>query len=410
MMPKRENRSLDIKGSRVLEEILEANAEFIFSEGGTSSTKTYSFCQALIIKSFQETGKLTTIVRKTWPSLRDSAYKDFFDILQNMGLYDERNFSKTEKTYELNGNIVQFLALDQPQKKRGARRDRLWMNEANEFEYEDYFQLMIRTKGEKWLDYNPSDEYHWIYEEIDAQKGEEFDRDLFGRKVHFIRSTFLDNPFLDISIVRQIKMLKKTDPTYWKIYGLGERAVTQLKIYHNWHEIGYFPEDCEEQCFGMDFGFNNPAVLLRVGFKYKVNGQYLDVYYDEIFYKTQCTNSQLIQLAKTMIPNHLLDKIIYQDSAEPDRIQEFKNAGFRVKPAYKGPNSVADGIDQLKRCNIYITSRSVNTIKEIKAYKWKEDKNGKALEEPLKFMDHAMDAMRYPVYRGKKQRVIARQL
>ena len=84
--------------------------------------------------------------------------RDFFDILSKAGLYNERYHNKTDRAYILNGNIVEFISLDQPQKKRGTKRDWLWLNEANEFTWEDYFQLSIRTVEKQVLDYNPSDE------------------------------------------------------------------------------------------------------------------------------------------------------------------------------------------------------------------------------------------------------------
>jgi phage terminase large subunit len=66
----------------------------------------------------------------------------------------------------LNGNLFEFISLDQPQKKRGARRDYLFCNEANELTWEDFFQLLIRTTGKIWVDYNPSDAFHWIYDKL----------------------------------------------------------------------------------------------------------------------------------------------------------------------------------------------------------------------------------------------------
>lgn len=381
---------LQIDGSRVLDEILTCGKKIIFSEGGTSSTKTYSFVQALIIKSFQEQGKLTRIVRKTWPSLRDSVYKDFFDVLTGYNLYNPDNFSKVDKIYTLNDNQIQFLSLDDPQKKRGPRSDRTWFNEANEFDKEDYFQMAIRTREDIWLDYNPSDEYHWIYEEILSE----------GDNCHFIRSTYRDNPWLEEDVKRRIEKLKETDETYWKIYGLGERATNLAKIYNNWEIIDHFPTHITNWKIGIDFGMNNPTAVILVGVGED------EIYVDELLYRSHVLNSELISELKGLIPSKHIDLIC--DSAEPMRISEIHSAGLNAKPAFKGPNSVNDGIDFLKRKKIYITRRSTNVIKEIKSYKWREDKNGRVLDEPVKFNDHAMDAIRYAMYNGNKSDIAPR--
>ena len=50
------------------------------------------------------------------------------------------------------------------------------------------------------------------------------------------------------------------------------------------------------------------------------------------------------------------------------------------------------------RKQLYITKNSINLLKEIKSYKWKTDKDGRVMEEPVKFRDDLMDAMRYAIY------------
>ena len=91
---------------------------------------------------------------------------------------------------------------------------------------------------------------------------------------------------------------------------------------------------------------------------------------------------------------------IMADSAEPQRIQEICDAGFNcigVSKVSHEPNKswVSVGIDRVKRKRLHITKRSVNVLKEIRGYKWKQDKDENVLDEPLKFRDHALDAIRY---------------
>jgi len=353
--------------------------QYIVNQGGTRSSKTYSIAQLFIVKLLENPGNRLTVVRKTLPSLRSSVMRDFFEILQSVNLYDERLYNKTEKEYRLGGGVVEFMSLDQPQKKRGTKRDWLWLNEANEFTKEDFFQLNIRTTGIRILDYNPSDEFHWIYDDVVSRKD-----------CKFIQSTYKDNPFLDKSIVEEIERLKDQDDNYWRVYGLGERGTAQSVIYTNWEVVDAFPENCDEEQYGIDFGYNNPTAVLRVGVKDKLN-----IYIDELLYETKLTNSDLISRFPEFIDNK--NKKIKADSAEPDRIEEISRAGYWIEGCRKGKNSVKDGIDSVKRYKIFVTKRSVNVIKEIKSYKWKEDQTGRIIDEPVKFNDHAMDALRYTI-------------
>ena len=148
-----------------------ATTKIVVNQGSSRSGKTYSILQLLIIvKANEEKDAVFTIVRKTMPSLKASAMRDFFEILKNENLYDERNHNKTENTYMLNGNLFEFVSLDQPQKKRGAKRSYLFINEANELSLEDWIQLSIRTEKQIFIDYNPSMDEHWIYDLVIPRK------------------------------------------------------------------------------------------------------------------------------------------------------------------------------------------------------------------------------------------------
>lgn len=331
-----------------------------------------------VIKLRQERGVTLTISRKTMPALRATVMRDFFEILENQGIYDENLHDRSNNIYYLFGNIVEFVSMDMPSKKRGAKRKYLWMNEANEFSFEDYVQLVIRTTGRIVLDYNPSDEFHWIYERV-----------LTRKDCTLIRSNYLDNPFLEKEVIEEIEHLRDVDENYWRIYGLGERGKSQKKIYTNWDIVQEIPENYDDVVFGVDFGFNNPSVLLACFIRDK------EVWLDEWIYRSHLTNPQFIDECKKLMGDSFMSKLIKADSAEPDRIEEFLLAGFLMVPVIKGKDSIKNGIDKLKMVKLHITQRSVNVIKEIKSYQWKTDKEEHILDEPIKFNDHAMDAARY---------------
>ncbi len=168
---------------------------------------------------------------------------------------------------------------------------------------------------------------------------------------------------------------------YYNIYALGKRGKLENIIYPNFDLIEEMPYELERQCYGLDFGFENPSTCIHVG----VMGD--NLYLDEMLYQTHLTNSDLIGLLK-QLPR--LD--MHADSAEPQRIEEICRAGLNCYPAMK---DVQLGIDTVKRHKIHITKRSIHLIKEVRGYHRKKDKDGRILEEPVKFDDHCCDSFRY---------------
>ncbi|MBL7113696.1 MAG: PBSX family phage terminase large subunit [Bacteroidales bacterium] len=348
------------------------------NQGGSRSGKTYSILQLLIlVKAFEERNQVFSIVRKSMPALRATAMRDFFDILRTHDLYDQRNHNKTENTYILNDNLVEFMSLDQPQKKRGAKRTYLFLNEANELSLEDWIQLSMRTEKQIFLDYNPSMDEHWIYETVISRED-----------CTFIHSTYLDNiQFLPEEVIKEIENLKAVDENYWRIYGMGEIGQITGLVLTNWEVVEAFPETCDWVSHGMDFGFtNDPTVIVKVG----MNAG--EIWVDELVYSRGLTTRDILQaLSELAISKG--DDIIADN--QPQSIFEIRREGFNIRPTFKGPNSIITGIDILKRFRIKVTKRSINLIRELKNYKWKEDSMGNAMNQPVDKFNHAIDALRY---------------
>ncbi len=337
----------------------------------------------MITKAFEETGNTFTVLRKSLPDLKASAMRDFFNILEKHNLYSEKLHNKTDHNYWLNGNRFEFIGLDQPTKVRSRRRQYLWMNESSEFTLEDYRQLSMRTEKQIFLDFNPSEEYSWIYDEV-----------LTRDDCELLISTYRDNPFLPRDLVKEIEGYKDKDPNYWRVYGLGERGVSMTKIYTHWKYCDKMPEG-GEKIFGMDYGYNHPTTLVEVRLKDNA------IYADEKIYQRFLTNTDRIKLMKDLVEAGELtyEDYIYADSAEPEFIAEMQSEGFNIIGAAKEEGSVRAGIDEIKKRDFYITKRSVNGAKEAKIYSWKT-KGGEVVgkEEPIKIKDDFLDSVRYAVY------------
>ena len=208
---------MKIQTNVVFEHLIDSDKKIVIEQGGTRSGKTYNILLYLIFYyCSQNTKKTVTICRKTFPALRATVMRDFLEILRTHNLYNEALHNKSNSEYNLFGNLIEFISLDQPTKVRGRKRDLLFINEANELYWEDWQQLLFRTKEKIIIDYNPSDEYHWIYDKIIPRDDSAF-----------YKTTYLDNPFLETSIRSEIERLKDTDELYWQVYGLGERGVSK---------------------------------------------------------------------------------------------------------------------------------------------------------------------------------------
>jgi phage terminase large subunit len=370
-------RELKIQATPVFQKNWEAKTRFVVNIGGSRSTKTYSILQLLIVKALESIEPLViSVVRKSFPAMRITVMRDFFDLLKQMDLYQLENHNKTENTFQLGNTLIEFFSIDDPQKRRGSKRDILFINEANELSAEDFFQLNIRTTQQVFMDFNPSETF-WYNDKIEHLDD-----------VTTIHSTYKDNPFLSNEQVNEIERLQFTDEQYYQIYGLGKFAGSFDRIYQ------YIPVDdipvnsAKLVALGMDFGFtNDPTTLVEIWKDVD------DLFVNELIYQTNLTNQDIINKLKEYEIDSYVE--IIADSAEPKSIEEIRRAGFNIKPALKGPDSVLNGIDILKRHRIHVTKQSVNTTKEFLNYKWVTDKNGIKLNKPVDLFNHSLDAIRY---------------
>ena len=369
---------ISLKTNIVFEHLVNSEKKIIVNQGGTRSGKTYNIILFIIFYyCLRNNGKTITICRKTFPALRATVLRDFINILREHDLYSEDKHNKSSSEYNLFGNLIEFISLDQPVKVRGRKRDLLFINEANELYWEDWQQLLFRTSEKIILDYNPSEEYHWIYDKIIPREDADF-----------LKTTYKDNPFLDESLVEEIERLQYTDEQYWQIYGLGEKGISKATIF-NYVECNQIPEDAEFVSMGMDFGFTNDPTALVSVWKKESN-----LYIKELLYRTMMTTGDIHSYFKQTITKEL----IYADSSEPRIIEELRRMGWKIRASLKGRDSVNAGIDLLKRFKIHIHKDSTNAIQEFRNYKWKEDKTGKLTNTPEDKNNHITDAVRYATY------------
>lgn len=366
-----------IKTNKVFKHLETSTAKIVVQQGGTRSGKTFNILLWIIFSYCQRNeGKIITICRKSFPALRGTVMRDFFQILKDHDIYSEDFHSKTANEYKLNENTIEFISLDMPQKIRGRKRDLLFANEANELTQEDWTQLLFRTNEKVILDYNPSEEFHWIYDQV-----------LTRSDVDFFQTTYKDNPFLGDVIKEEIERLKQVDENYWRVYGLGERGQSRSLVY-TFNTIKEIPKEAKLISYGLDFGYSSdPTSLVRT---YLLED---NMYVDELLYRTGMTNQDIANEMKSLGLDRSNE--VFADSAEPKSIEEIYRMGWNVKPTIKG--SINIGIDIIRRYKLHATESSFNLIKELRNYKYIEDKNGIITNRPVDNFNHALDALRYSV-------------
>lgn len=349
-------------------------------QGGTSASKTISILLFLIaMAQTDEKPTLTSIVSESIPHLKRGAIRDFKNIMRDHHYWKEQLWNATDSIYTFEtGSQIEFFSTDNGDKLRGARRDRGFMNEANNCTLDAFEQLEVRTKEFFFLDYNPTNEF-WLFSEVLPNRSD----------VEKIILTYKDNEALSPEIVNSIEQ-RKNRTGWWQVYGLGQLGEVEGKIYKDWKIIDAVPHEARLIRRGLDFGYSNdPTAIVDI---YEYNGGYI---LDESLYRKGMLNKQIADFISNLT---YPETIVIADSSEPKSIDEIKLYGVNILPAQKGQGSVSNGISFVQGQRISVTKNSINLIKEYRNYLWMTDKNGKILNVPIDEYNHALDALRYGLH------------
>lgn len=354
--------------------------------GGAGAGKSHFMAQRIIMQGLAFAMNWL-VLRKWTPELKLSVIPLVRAWFEKWNIpYD---YNKTDMVLKYGKSQVIFKGLDKHIKVKSAEEiNAIWMEELTEFTKEDWVQMNLRMRGAQKVHpqlfgtFNPEDRFSWIAEEIDLNR-------CWSQQY-----TYKDNRFLDKEYVKELEDLINVDDNFYRVYTLGEWGEVKDLIFENYEvkEFEFKKEDSQFLCAGTDFGYKDPDVYLMGAFR--ENTLYL---YDEI-YRTGLLNDQFIKLVDEMHVRHRLqrwDPLCWADH-RPEFIEEFNIAKFNMLPAIKDVD-VKDQIDWIKRFKIVIHPRCVNTIGEIRVYKWREIR-GVVVEEPVQVRNHAMDAMRYMFY------------
>lgn len=368
--------------------LLNEKSRYLHIYGGAGSGKSFFTAQKLLIRSLQERNHRFLLVRKVARTIRNSQFSLLKSLISVSGL--KKYFIVKDGELSLFNKITnsEFITagVDDAEKLKSIFGiTSMWIEEATELEQKDFLQLDLRLRGKSKnykqiiLTYNPVNAHHWL-------------NSLQMKNSHKVKTTYRDNVYIDDEYKEVLLNLKEQDEEFYNIYALGEWGTLKNIIYGQFEIINEYPAVTDEIIYGLDFGFNNQTALVKIYIKDKI------YYTEELIYKRRLTNDDLISEMKKC--NIRRSNYIYCDSAEPNRIEELRRNAFNVYPADK---SVKDGIDFVKRCKIFSRAENVNLNKEVLSYSYKQDKEGNLLDEPVKFNDHLMDALRYAIYSHSKR-------
>lgn len=401
--------NIKVQANSGFKEVNQSQKRYIVMKGSAGSGKSVDTAQNYILRLMSDKGRNLVAMRKSDITNRDSTFAELTGAIYRMfgdkaDLYWQINRSPLQLTCRHNGNKIIFRGMNDDKQReklksitfqRGKLTD-VWLEEATEFTQADLEIIDDRLRGELppgqfyqiRMTFNPVNKSHWIKKVF---------FDIPDSNVLTHHSTYLGNRFIDDAYRARMERRKQVDPDGYQIYGLGEWGEIGGLILQNWEvaDISQNLSDYDDIAIGQDFGFNHANAILLIGCKDD------DIYIlDEIYVHEKSTDEIIVDAVRQAIPRN---KQMWCDSAEPDRIKMWKDAGFRAKAVSKEKNSVKAQIDWLKQRKIFVHPHCVNTIKEMQQWKWKKDeKSGEYFDEPVPFQDDAMAALRYGIEGWRK--------
>lgn len=364
--------------------------------GGSASGKSYFLAQRTIYDVVHNQRNYL-ICRKTARTIKKSITNELLKTIENFNMQNLFEINKSDNTFTcINGCQILTAGLDDTEKiksitpQKGVLTD-IWVEEATECEQQDILQLQKRLRGESKLNkrltlsFNPIYQTHWLYRQYFSKF---IDKKYEDENMLILKTTYLDNDFLTEQ--DRFRMENEQDSYFYNVYTLGNWGTLGDTIFKNFtiEDLSEKSRTFDKIYNGLDFGFSSdPTAFVRI--HHDKNNKIIYIF-DE-FQEKEITNDLIAQRLKTIIGT----EYVTCDSAEPKSIRELQLLGIRALSAKKGKNSINFGIDWLKRHKIIIDKNCIHTKREFELYRYKQDKNGIAINVPLDRDNHSIDALRY---------------
>lgn len=355
----------------------------------------HNWANLLVVRRFSNTNKQSTYTDLKWAANR-----------LNVSHLFKFNESLPEITVKATGQKILFRGLDDPLKITSITVDTgllswLWLEEAYQVENQDKFETLVESiRGsidvpdffkQITVTFNPWSERHWL-------KSAFFDEDTRKKDVFADTTTYRVNEWLDQQDIERYEDLWRTNPRRAAVVANGDWGVAEGLVFEN-YEVKDFDivstiKRIGETTAGLDFGFtHDPTTFPRLAVD--LDNRELWIYAEH--YEHAMTTDDIF---KMIVDADMQNAVITADSAEQRLIAELQAKGIRrLAPSIKGKGSINTGIDFMKQFKIYIHPSCVKTIEEFDTYIYKQDKDGKWLNEPIDDNNHIIDAIRYALER-----------
>ena len=371
-------------GLKKLTKLFTSDKDFLIAQGGMRSAKTYSIMMLITSWCQQNTNKIASVAGISYPHLAKGAIRDFQTIMKNAGVWEPDRWNGSAKTYTFaNDTILEFISVDKMD-AHGPARDLLFVNEANDMDWETFDQLASRTSQKVIIDYNPTAEF-WAHTELLAKKPERCD---------FIVLTYKDNEALAPRIRDYIESHRpkpgEKPSNWWTVYGEGQIGSLEGNVYQGWRKITEAYEKMPRRLirYGLDFGFNDQTAMVAI--EETETGQTIIT---QLIYESGLRSDQYPEALKRAGVDSTI--LIVADAARPEIIATIREAGYRIIPADKNAGSVMRGIDRVQQRQIIYDGKDLE--REYLSYAWRKTRSGETLNEPQDGNDHLMDALRYAI-------------
>lgn len=355
----------------------------------------YSWANLLVVRRFSNTNKQSTYTDLKWAANR----------LKVSHLF-KFNESLPEITVKATGQKILFRGLDDPLKITSITVDNgllswLWLEEAYQVENQDKFETLVESiRGsidspdffkQITVTFNPWSERHWL-------KSAFYDKESRKKDVFADTTTYRVNEWLDQQDIDRYEDLWRTNPRRAAVVANGDWGVAEGLVFEN-YEVRDFDimttiKRVGETTAGIDFGFTHDATTFP---RLAVDLENKELWIYAEHYEHAMTTDDIYNM---IVNADMQNALITADSAEQRLIAELRSKGIkRIVPSIKGAGSINAGLDFMKQFKIYIHPSCVKTIEEFDTYIYKQDKDGKWLNEPIDANNHIIDAIRYALER-----------
>lgn len=375
---------------KYLPQINDSSKRYEVYYGGAGSGKSVFVAQKIIYRACKEVCKIL-VIRKYATTIKDSVFDLVLSILKKWKIYQYCKVNLTTYTITLpNNSVILFKGLDDPEKIKSINglNSIIWCEEATELTEEEFTQLDLRLRDGENLQlistFNPVSKANWVYKKWFAPEA-------INENTFILKTTYKDNRFLPTEYIESLKEKERTNPTYYRIYALGEFCSLDKLVYTNWNIGSPINTEGMKLAVGLDFGFVNDLTALTVSL---IDTDKKEIYITDCWGDTGKTNSEIAQIIKN---KGYSKSLIIADSAEPKSIEELKRAGiYRIRASVKGPDSIIHGINLLQQYHIFVDIKCEGVITELQNYAWKKDKKtNEYINEPVDEFNHYLDALRY---------------